>query len=93
MEFQISRWKNRSLIEGLKILEEEGIEFKCGVHVGIDIKADTLKKEYDAVSYYVGEQPYGENLPIKGSDLNGVVQAMDFLGQNNKRVDGIKGPW
>ena len=30
------------------------------------------------------------NLPIKGADLKGVVQAMDFLGQNNRRVDGIK---
>ena len=28
---------------------------------------------------------------IKGSDLKGVYQAMDFLKQNNQRVDGISG--
>ena len=27
-------------------------------------------------------------LPIPGADLNGVVQAMDFLPHNNKAVDG-----
>jgi len=73
----------------LQILQEEGIEFKCGVHVGIDIKAEVLRKDYDAV-VLCGGATVRRNLPIKGADLKGVVQAMDFLGQNNRRVDGLK---
>ena len=73
----------------LQILEEEGIDFKCGVHIGIDIKAEVLHNDYDAV-VLCGGASVRRNLPIKGADLKGVVQAMDFLGQNNRRVDGLK---
>lgn len=73
----------------LEILKDEGVVFKCGVHVGKDIKADDLKKDFDAI-VLTGGATVRRNLPIEGSDLKGVVQAMDFLGQNNRRVDGIK---
>ncbi len=71
----------------LEILKEEGIEFKCGIHVGKDIKADELQSEFDAV-LMCGGATVRRNLPIKGAELKGVVQAMDFLSQNNRRVDG-----
>ncbi|PCJ82586.1 MAG: glutamate synthase [Bacteroidetes bacterium] len=73
----------------LKVLEEEGIVFKTGVHVGVDIKATQLKTEFDAV-VLCGGATVRRNLPIKGADLKGVIQAMDFLKQNNERVDGVK---
>lgn len=72
----------------LAVLEKEGIQFKTGVHVGVTIKADDLKKDYDAI-VLCGGATVRRNLPIKGANLNGVVQAMDFLAQNNRRVDGI----
>ncbi|MEO9892856.1 glutamate synthase subunit beta [Aurantibacter sp.] len=73
----------------LEVLKEEGIEFKCGAHVGVDIKADELKNDFDAI-VLCGGATVRRNLPIEGADLNGVVQAMDFLPQNNRRVDGVK---
>ena len=73
----------------LKVLEDEGIEFKCGINIGKDIKADELKIEYDAI-VLCGGATIRRNLPIEGADLKGVVQAMDFLPQNNRRVDGVK---
>jgi glutamate synthase (NADPH/NADH) small chain len=73
----------------LEILKAEGINFNCGVHIGVDIKADELKQNFDAI-VLTGGATIRRNLPIEGSDLKGVVQAMDFLGQNNRRVDGIK---
>ena len=73
----------------LAILEEEGIEFKCGVHVGHDVKADALKEDFDAVVLSTGAT-VRRNLPIPGSDLKGIYQAMDFLPQNNRRVDGLQ---
>jgi glutamate synthase (NADPH/NADH) small chain len=73
----------------LEVLKAEGIVFKTDVHIGIDIKAKELKANYDAV-VLCGGATIRRNLPIPGSDLKGVVQAMDFLPQNNRRVDGVK---
>ncbi len=72
----------------LKILEEEGIVFKNGIHVGVDVKSEEIQNSYDAM-VLSGGATISRGLPIKGSNLKGVVQAMDFLGQNNRRVDGI----
>ena len=70
------------------VLEEEGIAFKTNTEIGKDITADKLKEEYDAVVLCTGAT-VRRSIPIEGADLKGVVQAMDFLKQNNKRVDGI----
>ena len=73
----------------IAIMEEEGIEFKTNTEIGKDIKADQLKEEFDAV-LLCGGATVRRGLPIPGAELKGVVQAMDFLKQNNKRVGGEK---
>ena len=73
----------------LDILKEEGIKFKTSVHIGIDIPAKDLRDEFDAI-VLCGGATVRRKLPIPGADLNGVVQAMDFLPQNNRRVAGAK---
>ena len=72
----------------IKILEEEGIIFKTNIEVGKTIKASDLQNEFDAM-VLCGGATVKRNLPIDGADLKGVHQAMDFLKQNNERVDGI----
>ncbi len=71
----------------LEILEAEGIVFKCNIEVGKTISAEALEKEYDAVVLATGATIKRE-MPIPGSNLKGIVQAMDFLPHNNKAVDG-----
>ena len=71
----------------LKILEAEGIIFKCNVEVGKTISAEEIEKEFDAVVLCTGASVKRE-LPIPGTNLKGVTQAMDFLPHNNKAVDG-----
>jgi len=71
----------------LAILEAEGIVFKCDVEIGKTITAAALEKDFDAVLLATGATDKRE-LPIPGADLEGVVQAMDFLPHNNKAVDG-----
>ena len=73
----------------LEQLIEEGITFKTGVHVGKDISAEQLKEEHDAL-LLCGGATIKRELPIPGSDLRGVVQAMDFLPENNRRVAAQK---
>lgn len=68
-------------------MEEEGVVFKTSTNVGVDVTADQLKNDFDAVLLAMGaEQP--RDLPIEGRELDGVHFAMDFLTKNNKRVAG-----
>jgi len=69
----------------LRQMEAEGVTFKCGVEVGIDIDANDLEKEFDAVLITAGStQP--RDLPIPGRELEGIHFAMQFLIQQNRRV-------
>jgi glutamate synthase (NADPH/NADH) small chain len=71
----------------LEIMEAEGITFKTGVNIGIDLPFYTLINEVDAV-VLCGGSTLPRDLNIKGRDLKGVHFAMDFLSQQNKRVAG-----
>jgi glutamate synthase (NADPH/NADH) small chain len=69
-------------------MEAEGVTFKTGVHVGVDITAGDLMKDFDAIVLAMGsEKP--RDLPIEGRELKGIHYAMDFLTKNNRLVDGI----
>jgi len=69
----------------VKILAKEGIIIKTGIEVGKNYPAEKLK-EFDAV-LLSGGATVRRPLPIPGSDLKGVVQAMDFLKSQNQVVD------
>jgi glutamate synthase (NADPH/NADH) small chain len=65
----------------------EGVEFRPGVNVGVDIDPRALMEQFDAVALTGGaEQP--RDLPIPGRDLAGVHFAMEFLPQQNQIVAG-----
>ena len=70
----------------LKILKKEGIKFKCNSEIGKNITVKKINSNFDAVLLATGATLKRE-LPIKGNNLKGVVQAMDFLPNNNKFVD------
>ncbi|WP_338408985.1 glutamate synthase subunit beta [uncultured Flavobacterium sp.] len=72
----------------IEVLKEEGIVFKTHAHVGKNIRVETLKSDFDAIAL-CGGAAVKRAISIKGSHLKGVVQAMDFLKQNNQRVDGL----
>ena len=71
----------------LSILEKEGINFFTDKEVGKNYSVENLKK-YDSI-VLCGGATIKRNLPIKGSDLDGVKQAMDFLKLQNEVVDGL----
>lgn len=60
-----------------KIVGLGGIEIRCNHRVGRDLSWDDLKK-FDAAFVAVG-QDAGRKLPVPGSDLQGVVGALEFL--------------
>jgi len=74
------------------VMAEEGVEFKTSVNIGVDIKADDILREFDAVVLAIGSTEPRE-IRIPGWDKyigKGVHPAMEFLSQQNKRVSGIE---
>src|SRR5690606_16960662 len=56
-------------------------------HVGVNLPAEKLLTDYDAVALTGGaEAP--RDLTIPGRELDGIHFAMDFLTQQNRRVSG-----
>ncbi len=83
---------NKGVIDRrLGIFVEEGVVFRTGVTVGLDISKEALLEEFDAVVLATGaEQP--RDLPVEGRNLKGVYWAMEYLTQQNKIVAGQQIP-
>src|ERR1700677_2110852 len=68
-------------------MQAEGVVFHYAAHVGVNVAADKLVKDHDAVVLTGGaEKP--RDLPVPGRELKGIHFAMDFLPQQNRRVSG-----
>ena len=68
-------------------MEAEGVKFRTGVEVGIDITADDLRARYDAVVIAAGATAW-RDLLVAGRDAAGVYQAMEFLPLANRMCEG-----
>jgi glutamate synthase (NADPH/NADH) small chain len=72
------------------ILEEEGIEFRYGVDVGVDVSAAELREAFDAVVVAIGSRVH-RDLKAPGRELAGIHFAMDYLYQRNRAVARMEG--
>ena len=68
-------------------LEAEGVAFRTGVCVGVDLPARALLEAHDAVLLATGAEAPRE-LAVDGRDLASIHPAMDFLVAQNRRVAG-----
>jgi glutamate synthase (NADPH/NADH) small chain len=68
-------------------MQAEGVVFHYGVHVGVDMPADRMRDDHDAVVLSGGAEA-GRDLPVPGRDLKGIHFAMDYLPQQNRRISG-----
>ncbi len=65
----------------------EGVRFQARAHVGHNVPAKNLRKEFDAIVLAGGaENP--RDLKVSGRELKGIHFAMEFLPQQNKRNAG-----
>jgi len=81
-DFKLEKWV---VDRRLKLLEEEGVIFKCNANVGVNIHINDLLREYHAI-VLAGGSTSPRDLKIPGRELKGVYFAMQFLKQQNKRV-------
>lgn len=72
-------------------LAAEGVEFRFGVNVGVDVGADELRASHDAVVIATGAR-VPRDLPVPGRELDGVHFAMEYLYQRNRFVAGAPAP-
>ena len=85
-DFKLEKWVVQRRVE---VMEQEGVVFRTNVNIGVDIKAEALLEDFDAV-ILSGGSTVPRNLPIPGADLKGIYPAMEFLSQQNKRIAGIE---
>jgi len=65
----------------------EGVIFRTGVDVGVDIAADELMEQFDAVVLSIGST-VPRDLPVPGRELDGIHFAMEYLELRNRFVAG-----
>ena len=75
----------------IRQLSEEGVQFRTGVNVGVDLSVPRLRSEHDAI-VLCGGAGRPRDLDVPGRDLAGVHFAMDYLTAQNRRVAGDKEP-
>jgi glutamate synthase (NADPH/NADH) small chain len=68
-------------------MEAEGVVFRPGVHVGAGFSVEALRADHDAI-VLAGGAELPRDLDLPPHNLSGVHFAMDFLGQQNRRVAG-----
>jgi glutamate synthase (NADPH/NADH) small chain len=81
-EFKIEK---RLVERRVQQLVGEGVEFRFGVDVGVDVEAPALLEEFDAVVLATGSR-VPRDLPLPGRELDGVHFAMDYLPERTRAV-------
>ncbi|MGA0108208.1 MAG: glutamate synthase subunit beta [Candidatus Nanopelagicales bacterium] len=77
------KMEKRHLDARIAQLEDEGVRFRCGIELGIDVTLAELNTRYDAVILAIGATNW-RGLNIEGSNLKGVYQAMEYLPHANR---------
>jgi glutamate synthase (NADPH) small chain len=81
------KMEKRILDRRLEQLEQEGVKFQPRSHVGQNVPAEDLRKEFDVI-LLAGGAEHPRDLKVPGRELKGIHFAMEFLPQQNKVVAG-----
>ena len=84
-DFKLEKWV---IDRRVKLMEEEGVTFKCNANVGVNVSVNDLLREYHAI-VLAGGSTVPRDLNVPGRELKGVYFAMQFLKQQNKRNAGL----
>ena len=83
-EFKLEkRWLERRLA----LMRQEGVTFRTGCHVGVNMDAAGLMRDFDAV-VLAGGSTVPRDLRVPGRELAGIHFAMDYLTAQNRACEG-----
>ena len=71
----------------LLIMAQEGIAFRAGIDIGVDLGTADLRRAFDAIVLCCGAG-HARDLPVPGRELKGIHFAVEYLAQQNKRCEG-----
>ena len=77
------KFEKHQLDRRLDQLRAEGVKFRPGVEIGIDLTTADLRRRHDAVVLAIGST-IARDLPVPGRSLPGVYQAMEYLPAANR---------
>ena len=87
-EFKLEkRWLDRRLA----LMAQEGIVFRAGLNIGVDVPVAALRRDFDAI-VLCGGATAARDLPIPGRELEGIHFAVDYLTQQNRLCEGDSVP-
>ncbi|GLP78847.1 glutamate synthase subunit beta [Mycobacterium antarcticum] len=81
------KMEKRHIDRRLEQMEAEGTKFRTGVNVGVDVTAEQLRADFNAVVLTGGATDW-RDLPIPGRELKGIHQAMEYLPWANRVQNG-----
>jgi len=87
-DFKIEKWIVQRRVDQLVA---EGVEFRLGVEVGVDVGADELRAEHDALVLAIGAR-VPRDLDVPGRELPGTHFAMEYLYARNRWAATQFGP-
>ena len=73
-DFKLEKWVVERRI---KLMEEEGVIFKCNANVGVNIKINDLLREFHAI-VLPAVLPFRRNLNIPGRELKVFILRWNF---------------
>jgi glutamate synthase (NADPH/NADH) small chain len=83
-EFKLEK---RYLDRRLGLMAQEGVVFRTGLNIGVDVPVAALRRDFDAI-VLCGGATAPRDLPIPGRNLAGVHFAVDYLTQQNRLCEG-----
>ncbi len=87
-EFKLEK---RLLDRRLAVMAAEGVVFRPGLNIGVDVPVAALQRDFDAI-VLCGGATAARDLPIPGRHLGGIHFAVDYLTQQNRLCEGDSVP-
>jgi len=78
------KMEKKVLDRRLEQMQAEGVVFKTNAHIGVNLPAEELRKNFDAI-LLSGGACAPRDLKVPGRELKGVHFAMEYLTQSNRR--------
>lgn len=85
-DFKLEKWR---IDKRITQMEAEGVIFKPGTNIGVDVTIKDLQQNFAAIAL-CGGATEARDLPIPGRDLSGIHLAMEYLTLQNKIAAGDK---
>ena len=81
------KMEKQHLDRRLAQMEAEGVRFRTGIEVGVDLTVADLRRRHDVIVLTIGATA-ARDLPIPGREATGVHQAMEYLPLSNQVCEG-----